>query len=71
MNRMFDYEDLILQRQENIEIWEDGEAWEDDTAFDHDVFLEIACDDWEDDTAFDELFPEIAFDDIDLSLEDK
>ena len=48
---MIDYEDLILQRQENIEIWEDGEAWEDDTSFD-------------------DLFPEITFDDIDLSLED-
>lgn len=46
---MIDYEDLILQRQENIENWEDGEAWEDDTAFD-------------------ELFPDIAFDDIDLLL---
>lgn len=48
---MIDYEDLILQRQENMEIWEDGEAWEDDESFD-------------------DLFPEIAFDDIDLSLED-
>ena len=48
---MPDYEDLILQRQENMEIWED-EAWEDDEAFD-------------------ELFPEIAFDDMDLSLEEE
>lgn len=45
---MIDYESLILQRQENIENWEDGEAWEDD-----------------------EMFPEIAFDDIDLSLEEE
>ena len=40
---MPDYEDLILQRQENLEIWEDGEAWEDDEAFD-DLFPEIALD---------------------------
>lgn len=48
---MIDYEGLILQRQEEIEIWEEGEAWIDDEAFD-------------------DLFPEIAFDDLDLSLED-
>lgn len=49
---MIDYESLILQRQENIEIWEDNEEWIDDESFD-------------------DLFPEIAFDDIDLSLEEE
>ena len=66
---MIDYEDPIVDKIDNLPI--EGidklELYEFYKQCEDEHFEDEA---WEDDTYFDALFPEIAFDDIDLSLED-
>lgn len=66
---MNDYEDPIVDKIDNLPIEEIDklELYEFYKQCEDEAFEDEA---WEDDTYFDALFPEIAFDDIDLSLED-